>query len=328
MGSATASTGRLQTREPIPWINHALRLVCAIYLTLIVVAVVAYKSIFIEVVVEDPWFGVYSVVVCLFILSRFLFSLFYRPAPEPEHPLEPTVAVVMPAFNEEDAVANSIRSLLAVDYPREKLEIVVVNDGSTDGTLREICSVADQNRAVRVIGFMENRGKRAAMAAGIRATKAAVVAFVDSDSSLERDAMRKIVRGFADPRVGAIAGHAEVQNARESLITRMQAVRYFVAFRVCKAAESIFGACDVLLGLLLCVPEGGDRPGPGALGEPALPEAARHVRRRPLADQLRAAELEGHLRRAGPVARRSCRRTSACSCASSCAGSARGRASH
>ena len=69
--------------------------------------------------------------------------------------------------------------------------------------------MADSNRAVRVIGFRENRGKRAAMAAGIRATRAAVVAFVDSDSSLERDALRKIVRGFADPRVGAIAGHAE-----------------------------------------------------------------------------------------------------------------------
>ena len=234
--------GRLPQRAPTPWINHALRLVCAIYLTLIVVAVIAYKSLFIEVVVADPFFGIYSVVVCVFILSRFLFSLFYRPAPDPEQPLEPTVAVVMPAFNEEEAVANSIRSLLAVDYPREKLEIVVVNDGSTDGTLREIYSVADRNRAVRVLAFPENRGKRAAMAAGIRATRAAVVAFVDSDSSLDPDALRRIVRGFADPRVGAIAGHAEVQNARDTLITRMQAVRYFVAFRVCKAAESIFGA--------------------------------------------------------------------------------------
>ena len=174
--AATATTGRLPTRAPTPWINHALRLICAIYLALIVVAVIAYKSVFIEVVVADPFFGVYSVVVCVFILSRFAFSLFYHPAPDPEQPLEPTVAVVMPAFNEEEAVANSIRSLLAVDYPREKLEIVVVNDGSTDGTLREIYSVADCNRAVRVIGFRENRGKRAAMAAGIRATRAEVVA--------------------------------------------------------------------------------------------------------------------------------------------------------
>ena len=84
--AATASTGRLPQREPTPWINHALRLVCAMYLTLIVAAVIAYKSIFIEVVVADPWFGAYSVIVCVFILSRFLFSLFYHPAPEPEQP--------------------------------------------------------------------------------------------------------------------------------------------------------------------------------------------------------------------------------------------------
>jgi hyaluronan synthase len=212
------------------------------YLVTIVAAVVAYKAMFIEMVVEDPYFGVYSVVVCVFILSRFGFSLFYRPAPDPSVPLEPTVAVVMPAFNEEDAVAASIRSLLAVDYPAEKLEIVVVNDGSTDNTIHEIRAVAEGNPVVRVIEFAENRGKRAAMAAGIRATRAAVIAFVDSDSSLEPDALRRIVRGFADPRVGAIAGHADVQNARETWITRMQAVRYFVAFRVCKAAESIFGA--------------------------------------------------------------------------------------
>jgi hyaluronan synthase len=235
--------GRLTTREPIPWFNLALRGVCALYLAVIVTAVLAYKAVFVEIVVEDPWFGVYSVVVCAFIMSRFLFSLFYRPAPDPPgDALEPTIAVVMPAFNEEDAVAASITSLLTVDYPLEKLEIVVVNDGSTDSTLSEIERASAGSESVRVISFPQNCGKRAAMAAGIRATSAEIVAFVDSDSSLEHDALRRIVRGYADPKVGAIAGHAEVQNSRESWIARMQAVRYFVAFRVCKAAESIFGA--------------------------------------------------------------------------------------
>jgi hyaluronan synthase len=238
-----STAGRLPAREPIPWFNLALRGVCALYLAVIVTAVLAYKTIFIEIVIQDPWFGVYSVVVCAFIMSRFLFSLFYRPAPMPKgRGPEPSVAVVMPAFNEEDAVAESIRSLLTVDYPDDKLEVVVIDDGSTDATLSEIERVAAGSAMVRVIVFPENRGKRAAMAAGIRATEAEIVAFVDSDSSLERDALRRIVRGFADPKVGAIAGHAEVQNSRESWIARMQAVRYFVAFRVCKAAESIFGA--------------------------------------------------------------------------------------
>jgi hyaluronan synthase len=238
-----SSAGRLPAREPIPWFNLALRGVCALYLAVIVTAVLAYKTVFIEVVIQDPWFGVYSIVVCAFIMSRFLFSLFYRPAPMPRGDApEPTVAVVMPAFNEEDAVADSIRSLLTVDYPDDKLEVVVIDDGSTDATLAEIERAASGSDMVRVISFGENRGKRAAMAAGIRATEAEIVAFVDSDSALEHAALRRIVRGFADPKVGAIAGHAEVQNSRESWIARMQAVRYFVAFRVCKAAESIFGA--------------------------------------------------------------------------------------
>jgi hyaluronan synthase len=80
------------------------------------------------------------------------------------------------------------------------------------------------------------------MAAGIAATDAEIVVFVDSDSSLEPDAMRVLVQGFADPAVGAVAGHADVLNVRESWLTRMQAVRYYVAFQVIKAAESVFGA--------------------------------------------------------------------------------------
>lgn len=220
--------------------DYVMRVIAGMYLAMIVLAIIAYKSAFIEVVRVDPIFGVYSVVVCTYILSRFFLSFVYKSGGE--HGLEPTIAVVMPAFNEEDAIAQSVRSILAADYPPEKLEVVVVNDGSTDGTLAQIQAVAAESPGrVQVIDFPENRGKRAGMAAGIRATDAEMVAFVDSDSMLEPDALRILVQGFADSRVGAIAGHGAVLNVRESWITRMQAVRYYVAFRVVKAAESVFG---------------------------------------------------------------------------------------
>ena len=239
----TTVSARLTGRPAPSFFNYALRGVCALYLAAVVAGVILYKAAFLAAIFGDPWFGVYSVVVCVFILSRFGFSLFYRSgASQSQDGAQPTVAVVMPAFNEESAIGTSVRALLAVDYPDEKLEVVVIDDGSTDGTLREIRTVAEGEPRVQVIAFPENRGKRAAMAAGIRATEAEMIAFVDSDSVLERDAIRVIVQGFSERRVGAIAGHAEVMNARESWITRMQAVRYFVAFRVCKAAESIFGA--------------------------------------------------------------------------------------
>src|SRR5665213_2251069 len=222
-------------------LHRALKALAALYLVGLIVAVMAYKAEFVGLMFSNPFFGVYSVCVASYILSRFLFSLFYRS--KPDAGIEPPIAIVMPGFNEQEAIADSLRSLLALSYPPEKLELIAVNDGSTDGTLAEMQRVAEESSGrVRVIDFPENRGKRAAMAAGIRASVAEVIVFVDSDSVVEPDALRRLVQPLADPRIGAVCGHANVLNVRATWLTRMQAVRYFVAFRVVKAAESVFNA--------------------------------------------------------------------------------------
>jgi hyaluronan synthase len=236
---APAPEKRPQPR--ITMIDRAARVLAVVYLAVLLGAVVAYKGVFLEALVITPLFAAYGLIVAAYIVSRFLFSLAYRPAKDVG--LEPHVAIVMPGFNEEAAIGASLRSLLALDYPAAKLELVAVNDGSTDGTLREMQAVArEANGRVQVIDLGVNQGKRAAMAAGIRATEAEIIAFVDSDSVLEPDALRVLVQGFANEKVGAICGHADVLNISESWLTRMQAVRYFVAFKVIKAAESIFSA--------------------------------------------------------------------------------------
>lgn len=222
-------------------LHRVLKGLAGLYLVLLLAAVMAYKAAFAGLLFSNLFFGVYSVAVAAYIVSRFLFSLFYRPRRDVG--LEPRIAIVMPGFNEEEAIARSLSSLLELDYPPEKLELVAVDDGSTDDTLAEMRRVAARAPGrVNVIDFPENRGKRAAMAAGIRATSAEVIVFVDSDSTVEPEALKRLVQPLADPRVGAVCGHADVLNVRDSWITRMQAVRYFVAFRVVKAAESVFGA--------------------------------------------------------------------------------------
>ncbi len=222
-------------------VNRALKALAAIYLVGLIVAVMAYKAEFVGLMLSSPFFGVYSVCVATYILSRFILSLFYRSRRAAG--IEPAIAIVMPSFNEADAIGDSLRALLELDYPHEKLELIAVNDGSTDDTLAEMRRVAERSQGrVRIIDFPQNRGKRAAMAAGIRASEAEVIAFVDSDSVVEPDALRHLVQPLADSRVGAVCGHADVLNLRDSWLTRMQAVRYFVAFRVVKAAESVFGA--------------------------------------------------------------------------------------
>src|SRR5690242_19277049 len=222
-------------------LDRALRGVSVIYLVVLLAAIVAYKAVFVGMLTVDPWFTLYGLVVCSYIVTRFMLSLFYRSAPDAG--IEPRVAIVMPGFNEEAAIGGSLRSLLALHYPADKLEIVAVNDGSTDGTLAKMQEVAaEADGRVHVIDLGVNQGKRAAMAAGIRATEADIIAFVDSDSVLEPDALTILVQGFADESVGAIFGHADVLNLNDSWMNRMQAVRYFVAFKVCKAAESVFDA--------------------------------------------------------------------------------------
>jgi hyaluronan synthase len=187
-----------------------------------------------------PFLNTYSIAVAAFILSRFVVALFYR-QPLPRG-LEPTVSIVITAFNEEDAVLRTIECCKQVDYPREKLEVVIVDDGSTDGTGEELDHAKRVWPDLRVVRFDVNRGKREAMAAGARIAHGEVLVYVDSDSFLRPDAVRQIVQGFADPSVAAVAGHTDVANRRQNALTRMQDVRYYVAFRLLKASESVFGA--------------------------------------------------------------------------------------
>jgi hyaluronan synthase len=217
------------------------RVVTVGLLLLLLSALVISKGALLAGLAGDPFLEIYGALAGAYFLSRCAIALCYR-APK-DRRIEPRIAVVMPAFNEQDAIARSLRSLLAADYPADMLQIVAVDDGSTDDTLAQITEVARHSDGrVRVIAFAGNQGKRAAMAAGIRATDAEIVAFVDSDSTLRGDALRAIVQPFADRQVGAVCGQAEVLNARDNWLTKMQAVRYCVSFRVVKAAESVFGA--------------------------------------------------------------------------------------
>ena len=149
---------------------------------------------------------------------------------------------MIPAMNEQAAIETTLASIFALDYPQRLLSVFAVDDGSTDATWERMAFAARRFPNLHAIRFSHNRGKRAAMAAGIRATDAEIVCFVDSDSTLEPDALREIIKPFRDRRVAAVTGHADVQNRAYNVLTLLQQVRYFVAFRVIKGSESIFGA--------------------------------------------------------------------------------------
>lgn len=183
----------------------------------------------------------YSVLVTAYVLSRFVLAACYRPPRDVG--LEPTVAVIVPAFNEGAAVTRTVHACAALDYPTDKLEVVCIDDGSSDDTWMYMTSAAEQHPGlVRCIALDGNQGKRAAMAAGVRATGAEILVFVDSDSVPGADGIRRLVQGFADEKVGAVAGITHVRNAHRNALTRMQAARYFVSYELLKSAESVVGA--------------------------------------------------------------------------------------
>jgi hyaluronan synthase len=126
------------------------------------------------------------------------------------------------------------------------MDLCVINDGSDDNSLREITLGTEVARAggidTFVVNWIKNRGKREAMAEGIRRTRGDIIVLVDSDSFLERGAVQALVRPFADPRIAATTGHARVHNPSVNLLTKMQNVRYYIAFSVYKSAEAVFGA--------------------------------------------------------------------------------------
>lgn len=198
------------------------------------------------------WFDVpiflYSLLVGAYLLTRFLFAACYGDS-KPLSEL-PTVSVIIPVRNEAAHIGRTIRQVMDSDYPRDRLQVIAVDDASTDGSLAAMHAARETYPELVVVGMEKSGGKRHALATGVALATGRVVVFIDSDSFLAPDALRHLMNRFADPAVAAVTGHCEVENIWTNTLTRMQAVRYFVAFRVMKAAESVFDAVTCLSGPL------------------------------------------------------------------------------
>ncbi len=203
----------------------------------------------------------YSIVAALFLLTRYIFGAMYRAVPiNPD--FTPGVTVIIPCFNEEEWIDRTITSCINQDYPPDRLEVIVVDDCSTDGsvkkirkTIRELSAEGGRFKVAERLHYVvqeKNMGKRDAMALGSRLAKHDLVVFVDSDSFLNPFAVRALVQPFQDPKMGGVSGRTDVANTYTNALTRMQSVRYYIAFRIFKAAEAHFDAVTCLSGPLSC----------------------------------------------------------------------------
>lgn len=203
----------------------------------------------------------YSLLTCAFLLSRYFFGMLYRPvAVDPDY--TPSVTIVIPCFNEETWIRRTIVSCINQDYPPEKLELIIVDDGSSDRspeviqeTVNSLCAEGKRfglEKRIRVFFQQYNQGKREAMGIGIRNANTELITFVDSDSFLEPDAIRNLVQPMKDPKMGGVSGRTDVANTYTNHLTKMQSVRYYISFRMMKAAEAYFDSVMCLSGPLSC----------------------------------------------------------------------------
>ena len=169
-----------------------------------------------------------------------------RPAPVEQPGYEPTVSVLVPAYNEEDVIVRTVRSALAGDY--RNIEVVVVNDGSSDRTGELLDAHFGGDPRVRIL-HQSNRGKSAALTLALREAHNDIVVTIDADTSIAPDAIGKLVRHFADSRIGAVAGNVKVGN-RTSWLTRWQALEYITSQNLEKRAFDLLNCIPVVPGAL------------------------------------------------------------------------------
>lgn len=178
----------------------------------------------------------------LLMLFRTLLWFRYRPYPPAQMHNAPFLTVVIPAYNEGEMVETSIDSVASSSYPRDRLEIFVVDDGSRDDTWEHICRAAERYPdLVTTVRFASNRGKRAALAEGFRRARGEIVVTIDSDSVIGKGTLLSIAGPFSDPRVGAVAGRVGVFNRNEGLIPKMLHVRFTLSFDFLRAVQSTYG---------------------------------------------------------------------------------------
>ncbi|MEF2230486.1 MAG: glycosyltransferase family 2 protein [Pseudodesulfovibrio sp.] len=231
-----------------PWMKGFLALSLIVLLALLVFNSLVYAGK-VHLSMSMPLNDIWRIGVFLLILTnlgmlawRVYLVLRYRPA---VHCCDEDLVgctVIIPAYNEGQQVLDTLRSVMASDYPAEKLQVICVDDGSKDDTWLWMLKGGEEfGDRVELIRSPRNQGKRHALNHGFLRARGDVLVTIDSDSEVETTTLRSIVSVFCrNPRVGAVAGNVRVLNTRQGIIPKMLDVAFTYSFDFIRAAQSSF----------------------------------------------------------------------------------------
>jgi peptidoglycan-N-acetylglucosamine deacetylase len=167
-----------------------------------------------------------------------------RPTTPANPDYKPAVTIMIPAYNEEGVIVQTVRAAIASDYPR--LEVLVIDDGSTDRTAELVQQLFGRDSRVRLL-LQTNGGKPSALNHGLSEATGEIIVSIDADTVVDSEAVPLLVRHFADPKVGAVAGNVKVMN-RNRWITRWQALEYITSQNLEKRAFDLLNCIPVVPG--------------------------------------------------------------------------------
>ncbi len=154
-------------------------------------------------------------------------------------PITPRLSLIIPVWNEEKAIAERLDNALSLDYPSGALEIIVTSDGSDDNT--EAIVAQYEKRGVRLLS-LPRRGKIYALKDAVASATGEILVFSDANSIYKREALRMLVRNFADPEVGGVCGNQIYLKAKKADATSQGEGMYWSFDKWLKRMESLTGS--------------------------------------------------------------------------------------
>ena len=250
MNNSKVSSEALPTKKPVN--TWGIVVLASTFILMIGAAFLVYllQNDFTEYNLErinSTWGFAFFIVASALFLYRagfFIYNLYlyfrYKAIPSVSDDELPTVTVIVPAYNEGKQVYATLMSLAESDFPKEKLQLLAIDDGSKDDTwywMQEAKAVLGDS--VAIYQQPENKGKRHALYRGFNLGTGEVFVTVDSDSVVNTDTLRNLVSPFVvNEKCGAVAGNIRVLNNEKALLPKMLNVSFVLSFEFMRSAES------------------------------------------------------------------------------------------
>jgi len=165
-----------------------------------------------------------------------------RDSLDKDYSYQPLITIIVPAYNEEQVIKRRIENLLAQDYPEDKLEIIVVDSGSTDNTLEIARNFEKSNSNVMVLEEGERKGKASAINLGKSHAKGKIILVTDANTVFDLNVLKEIAPHFVNPEIGAVGGRFVLSNV-ESKLVRASSFYWEIESLVRRGESALDSAC-------------------------------------------------------------------------------------